>query len=107
MMIKEIDVDVLKEKLSNNDDFILLDVRTDSEYYLSRIKGSIHIPMQLVPQKIDDLDKNKEIIVQCKSGKRSAKICEFLLNNNFKNVKNLAGGILDWAKKIDPSITVY
>tara|TARA_Y100000590_G_C15426178_1_gene903324 strand:+ start:50 stop:373 length:324 start_codon:yes stop_codon:yes gene_type:complete len=107
MMIKEIDVDVLKEKLSNNDDFILLDVRTDSEYYLSRIKGSIHIPMQLVPQKIDDLDKNKEIIVQCKSGKRSAKVCEFLLNNNFKNVKNLAGGILDWAKKIDPSITVY
>ena len=107
MMIKEIDVDVLKEKLSNNDDFILLDVRTDSEYYLSRIKGSIHIPMQLVPQKLDDLDKNKEIIVQCKSGKRSAKVCEFLLNNNFKNVKNLAGGILDWAKKIDPSITVY
>lgn len=107
MMIKEIDVNVLKEKLSNNDDFILLDVRTDSEYYLSRIKGSIHIPMQLVPQKIDDLDKNKEIIVQCKSGKRSAKVCEFLLNNNFKNVKNLAGGILDWAKKIDPSITVY
>ena len=106
-MIKEIDVNVLKEKLSNNDDFILLDVRTDSEYYLSRIKGSIHIPMQLVPQKIDDLDKNKEIIVQCKSGKRSAKVCEFLLNNNFKNVKNLAGGILDWAKKIDPSITVY
>ena len=107
MMIKEIDVNVLKEKLSNNDDFILLDVRTDSEYYLSRIKGSIHIPMQLVPQKIDDLDKNKEIIVQCKSGKRSAKVCEFLLNNNFKNVKNLDGGILDWAKKIDPSITVY
>ena len=107
MMIKEIDVNVLKEKLSNNDDFILLDVRTDSEYYLSRIKGSIHIPMQLVPQKLDDLDKNKEIIVQCKSGKRSAKVCEFLLNNNFKNVKNLAGGILDWAKKIDPSITVY
>ena len=107
MMIKEIDVNILKEKLSNNDDFILLDVRTDSEYYLSRIKGSIHIPMQLVPQKIDDLDKNKEIIVQCKSGKRSAKVCEFLLNNNFKNVKNLAGGILDWAKKIDPSITVY
>ena len=107
MMIKEIDVNTLKEKLSNNDDFILLDVRTDSEYYLSRIEGSIHIPMQLVPQKINDIDKNKEIIVQCKSGKRSAKVCEFLLKNNFKNVKNLAGGILDWAQKIDPSIIVY
>ena len=107
MNYKEIDVNSLKEKLSNNDDLILLDVRTDSEYYLSRIKGSMHIPMQLIPQRINELDKNKEIIVQCKSVKRSAKVCEYLLQNNFKNVKNLAGGILDWAKNIDPSIVVY
>tara|TARA_Y100000590_G_scaffold389884_1_gene465233 strand:+ start:339 stop:662 length:324 start_codon:yes stop_codon:yes gene_type:complete len=107
MTIKEIDVKKLKEKLSNNDDFILLDVRTDSEYYLSRIEGSVHIPMQLIPQKINELDKNKEIIVQCKSGKRSAKVCEFLIDNDFKNVKNLSGGILDWAKYIDSSIIVY
>ena len=107
MNYKEIDVNSLKEKLSNNTDFILLDVRSDSEYYLSRIEGSMHIPMQFIPQKINELDKNKEIIVQCKSGKRSAKVCEFLLQNDFKNVKNLAGGILDWAKHIDPSIIVY
>jgi len=107
MNYKEIDVNSLKEKLLNNDDFILLDVRTDSEYYLSRIEGSMHIPMQLIPQKINELDKNKEIIVQCKSGKRSAKVCEYLLQNDFKTVKNLAGGILDWAKYIDPSIVVY
>ena len=107
MTYKEIDVNRLKQKLSNNDDFILLDVRTDSEYYLSRIEGSVHIPMQLIPEKINTLDKNKEIIVQCKSGKRSAKVCEFLLQNNFTNVKNLAGGILDWAKNIDSSIIVY
>ena len=107
MTYKEIDVNRLEQKLSNNDDFILLDVRTDSEYYLSRIEGSVHIPMQLIPEKINTLDKNKEIIVQCKSGKRSAKVCEFLLQNNFTNVKNLAGGILDWAKNIDSSIIVY
>ena len=107
MNYKEIDVNSLKEKLSNNDDLILLDVRTDSEYYLSRIEGSIHIPMQLIPKRINELDKNKEIIVQCKSGKRSAKVCEYLLQNDFKNIKNLAGGILDWAKHIDPSIEVY
>ena len=106
-MIKEIDVHLLKNKLSQNDDFILLDVRTDSEYYLSRIHGSIHIPMNNIPTQINELDPNKEIIVQCKSGKRSAKICEFLLNNSFTNVKNLKGGILEWAKYIDPSIIVY
>ena len=107
MNYKEIDVNSLKEKLLNNDDFILLDVRTDSEYYLSRIEGSMHIPMQLIPQKINELDKNKEIVVQCKIGKRSAKVCELLIKNNFKDVKNLSGGILDWAKHIDPSIIVY
>ena len=107
MNYKEIDVNSLKEKLSNNDDLILLDVRTDSEYYLSRINGSIHIPVNNIPTQISELDPNKEIIVQCKSGKRSAKVCEFLLNNSFTNVKNLKGGILEWAKYIDPSITVY
>ena len=55
----------------------------------------------------NELDPNKEIIVQCKSGKRSARVCEFLLKNSFTNVKNLKGGILEWAKYIDPSIIVY
>tara|TARA_Y100000590_G_C15731579_1_gene1017228 strand:- start:2920 stop:3240 length:321 start_codon:yes stop_codon:yes gene_type:complete len=106
-MIKEIDVQTLKIKIDQNDDFILLDIRTDSEYYLSNINASVHIPMNEIPEKFKTLDKDKEIIVQCKSGKRSAKVCEFLLKNNFNNVKNLKGGILDWAKHIDPSIIVY
>ena len=105
--MQEIDVKTLNQKISSNDNFILLDVRTDSEYYLSRINGSIHIPMNNIPTQINELDPNKEIIVQCKSGKRSAKVCEFLLNNSFTNVKNLKGGILEWAKYIDPSIIVY
>ena len=49
----------------------------------------------------------KEIDVQCKSGKRAAKVCTFLLKKDFTNVKNLQGGILAWAKYIDPSILVY
>ena len=107
MNVKEIDVHILKEKLDNKDDFILIDVRNDSEYYLSRIEGSIHIPMQTIPERMNELDKKKEIIVQCKIGKRSEKVCEFLIKNNFTNVKNLSGGILDWAKYIDPSMIVY
>ena len=106
-MINEIDVYTLKKKFEKNDDFILLDVRTDSEYYLSRIDKSIHIPMNNISEQINKLDSNKEIIVQCKSVKRSAKVCQFLLNNNFINVKNLKGGILEWAKHIDQSIIVY
>jgi len=106
-MIQEIDVKTLNEKISNKDNFILLDVRTDSEYFLSNIEGAIHIPMNEIPNKLNTIDKNKEIIVQCKSGKRSAKVCQFLLNNNYENVKNLKGGIIAWANEIDPTIMVY
>jgi len=106
-MIQEIDVKTLNEKISNKDNFILLDVRTDSEYFLSNIEGAIHIPMNDIPNKLNTIDKNKEIIVQCKSGKRSAKVCQFLLDNNYENVKNLRGGIIAWANEIDPTIMVY
>ena len=105
-MIAEINVHSLKEKLSTNENFILLDVRTESEYYLSRIAGSMHIPMNNIPQQLDALDKNKEIVVQCKSGKRSAKVCEYLNNNKFSNVNNLRGGILAWSNEVDPSILI-
>ena len=106
-MIPEIDVKTLESKLKNKEDFILLDVRTDSEYFLSNIAESIHIPMNTITEKYKSLDKNKEIVVQCKSGVRSEKVCQFLLNNDFKNVKNLTGGIIEWARQIDSSIIVY
>ncbi len=73
----------------------------------AKIEHSVHIPMNEIPERLDELDKSKMIIVQCKSGKRSARVCEFLQDNNFMNVKNLTGGILAWAKEIDPSITVF
>ena len=106
-MIKEIEVRELNEKFNNKEDFTLLDVRNLQEVLFSKIKKSIHIPMNEIPERFDELDKNKEIIVQCKSGKRSAKVCEYLITQNFTNIKNLRGGILAWAQEIDPSIKVY
>tara|TARA_Y100000588_G_C13727127_1_gene699838 strand:- start:50 stop:376 length:327 start_codon:yes stop_codon:yes gene_type:complete len=107
MNIPEINVMQLKEMLDNNNDFILLDVRTDMEVLTSSISSkAIHIPMNEIPNKLHELNKSKEIIVHCKSGKRSKKVCEYLLNNKFINVKNLSGGILDWSNKIDTSIIV-
>ena len=106
-MVPVIDVQALDKKLKNKDDFILLDVRTDREYFLSSIQGSIHIPMNTIPENIDKLDKDKEIVVLCKSGIRSEKVCEFLIKNNFKNHKNLSGGIVEWSKQIDSSLIIY
>ena len=106
-MVPVIDVQALDKKLKNKDDFILLDVRTDREYFLSSIQGSIHIPMNTIPENIDKLDKDKEIVVLCKSGIRSEKVWEFLIKNNFKNSKNLLGGIVEWSKQIDSSLIIY
>ena len=106
-MIKEITVKELKNKFDNNDDFMLLDVRNIQEVLFSKINGSIHIPMNEIMSRINELDSNKEIIIQCKSGKRSARVCEYLMTQNFKNVKNLTGGIIAWSDEIDNSIQVY
>jgi len=106
-MFKEIDVIELNEKFKYKQEFLLLDVRKDQEVMVSKINDSIHIPMNQIPSRLNELDKNKEIIVQCKSGKRSAKVCKFLIQNGYSDVKNLVGGILAWAKHIDNSIIVY
>ena len=107
MNIPEINVMQLKEMFDNNNDFILLDVRTEIEVLTSSISSkAIHIPMNEIPNKLNELNKNKEIIVHCKSGKRSKKVCEYLINNQFNNVKNLCGGIIDWSNKIDSTIIV-
>ena len=106
-MIKEITVKELKNKFDNDEDFMLLDVRNIQEVLFSKINGSIHIPMNEIMNRINELDSNKEIIIQCKSGKRSARVCEYLMTQNFNNVKNLKGGIISWADEIDSSIQVY
>jgi len=107
MSLNEVDVKQLKDMLDKGIDFILLDVRNDNEVILSNISKSIHIPMNTIPNRFTELDKSKEIVIYCKSGKRSAKVCEFLINNGYKNIKNLQGGILAWAEEIDSSIIVY
>ena len=106
-MFEEISVLELNEKIKNEDDFILLDVRNMHEVVFSKIDGSIHIPMNEIPNRLSEIDSSKDIIVQCKSGKRSARVCEYLSKENYKNVWNLKGGIIAWSHEIDPTIQVY
>ena len=108
MEIVEVSIIELKNMLESNNDFVLLDVRTEIETLASSISNhSIHIPMNEIPNRLNELDKNKETIIHCKSGKRSKKVCNYLIENNFTNVKNLKGGILAWSNEIDPSVLVY
>jgi adenylyltransferase/sulfurtransferase len=65
------------------------------------------IPQNEVPQRLAEIDRDREIIVQCKSGGRSQRIAEFLKQSGFPNVANLAGGILAWSDEVDPTVPKY
>lgn len=104
--MKEITVQELKVKKDNNEDFTLLDVREPHEYHISNIGGKL-IPLDQLPEKIDELNQNEEIVIMCRSGARSAKACELLSDKGFTNVTNLKGGVNEWAKEIDTSLPVY
>eukprot|EP01047_Picozoa_sp_COSAG01_P012546 COSAG01_NODE_568_length_15370_cov_26.058018_5_plen_109_part_00 len=105
--IEEITCQELKHKLANQDPFILIDVREQDEHDLCHLKEAQLIPLQSLATAYETLDPEQDIIVMCKMGGRSANACEFLKQKGFKQVKNLVGGIRQWAEEIDPSMPVY
>jgi len=105
--IVEIDVVELKNKIDLNSNIQIIDVREPVELAICKIQDTMHIPMKEIPSQINKFNKNDELVILCRSGVRSAHVCEFLINNGFKNVKNLKGGILEWGRLIDPSQPQY
>ncbi len=98
-----IHVEDLKQRLDANDHVFVLDVRDPDEYKSGNIGGHL-IPLNDLPKRLAELDPAREMVVHCRSGARSAKAVEFLRAHGFSNVKNLAGGILAWAEKVDPRL---
>jgi len=105
--VPEVTVEQLKAKIDKGDDFFLLDVREPNEYQICRIAGSTLIPLGELAQRTGELDRNKEMIVHCKMGGRSAKAVSLLQERGFNRVSNLKGGILAWIDRIDPSQSKY
>jgi sulfur-carrier protein adenylyltransferase/sulfurtransferase len=97
----------LKERLDRGEPITIVDVREPQEYRINRIEGSKLIPLGELPQRYEELDPNAAIVCQCKSGARSAKAAGFLRSIGFKNVRNLAGGIIGWIDQVDPSQPKY
>jgi adenylyltransferase/sulfurtransferase len=106
--IPQISVQELKRRLDAHDDVFVLDVREPHEVKIVNI-GAPLIPLGELPKRVDELAayKDREIVVHCKSGGRSQKAAQFLKSAGFQHVENLAGGILAWADKIDPSLPKY
>ena len=97
----------LKQRLDRGDALTIVDVREPNEYQINRIAGSVLIPLGDIPKRYAELNRNDEIVVQCKVGGRSAKAADFLRSVGFTRVLNLKGGILDWIDRVDPSQPKY
>ena len=104
--VPEIQVEDLKRHIDANDNIFLLDVREPHEYQICNLGGYL-IPLGDLPKRIHELDSSREIVVHCRSGARSAKAVEFLRQAGFRRSSNLAGGILAWSDRIDPSVPRY
>lgn len=104
--MKEVTVQELKQKMDNNEDFQLIDVRETFEYETSNLNGE-NIPLGGILIEADKVATDKPVIMQCRSGKRSAAAIMQLEQLGYTNLYNLKGGILAWQEAYDPNMPVY
>lgn len=96
--IKEIDALELARWLEEKNGKIrLIDVRTPQEFAAGTVPGAEHLPLQMLPQRMNELDPEETYVFICRSGQRSASACQFLAQYGFENVYNLRGGVIGWA----------
>lgn len=105
--VSEISVEDLNNLIQENSNLKLLDVREPFETEICSLSNSLFMPLSTFEEKIHSLNKHDNYIVVCKLGARSYKAASMMLDCGFTNVKNLKGGIIAWAEKIDSSMAIY
>jgi rhodanese-related sulfurtransferase len=104
--MKEVTVLELKDMMDRNEEFQLIDVREPFEYEVSNLNG-LNIPLAGILIESEKVAKDIPVIIQCRSGKRSAQAVMLLEQQGYTNLANLQGGILAWREEIDPELDVY
>jgi rhodanese-related sulfurtransferase len=105
---REITATELKERLDRGDDIQILDVREQNEYDVARIPNSKLIPLGQIVNRMGEIDTERETVVHCKLGGRSARAIDALQRAGFKgDLVNLKGGITAWSNEVDPSVPKY
>jgi molybdopterin/thiamine biosynthesis adenylyltransferase/rhodanese-related sulfurtransferase len=104
--ISEITARELKMRQDRGDKLFILDVREPHEYQICNLNGKL-IPLGELPKRVNELDSSVEMVVHCRSGKRSADAIHFLQTAGFKKLWNLKGGVLAWADEVDPKMPKY
>ena len=108
MIFEDLTVTELKQKLDAKEDFQLIDVRQPDEYGFAHIEGSTLIPLGEIISRMKELDSDREAVILCKMGGRSAKAIEVLLQSGYTGkLRNLRGGITAWSNEVDPKVPKY
>jgi len=102
-----IDPVALKRRLDDGDDVLILDVREPNEVFVAPFPGAMHIPMGEIPSRVSELDPERETVVVCHHGVRSAQVAIYLARLGFEHVLNLSGGIDAWSETADPTTPRY
>src|SRR5918911_3020827 len=103
--MEEITPTELKQRLDKGDDSQIIDVREDNEVAIGRIPNSVHIPLAQVLTRMNEIDPNRETVVHCRRGGRSARAIDALQRSGFTGkLMNLKGGITAWSNEVDPSV---
>jgi adenylyltransferase/sulfurtransferase len=107
--VPEITPAELKERLDRGDRLTIIDVREPFEWDIGNLEphGARLIPLKQVPERMDEIDPADEIVLQCRSGARSAQALGYLRQHGYERLLNLKGGILAWADEVDSSIPKY
>jgi rhodanese-related sulfurtransferase len=106
MSVPELTPSEFVSRRDRGEPLTLLDVREEWELGVASVPGIVHIPMGEVAGRLGELDRTREVVVLCRSGRRSLEVAKFLQQNGFKAV-NLAGGILAWSRDLDATIPTY
>jgi rhodanese-related sulfurtransferase len=98
MFVKEMDAATLKSRIDAGEDIALIDIRSDAEVARGILPNAEHLAMHLIPLRMHELPKDKDVVLYCRSGARSHHACNFLGQQGVDNVINLQGGIIAWAR---------
>jgi len=99
LYVENISVEEVFEIITSGEDYIILDVRTLEEFNQGHLEGALHIPVDELEGRLDELSEEKPIIVHCKSGGRSKTASNLLIENGFTQVYDMSGGILEWEQE--------
>lgn len=97
----------IRDALATRTDLLLVDVREPAEYAVAHIDGATLIPMRTLPQQLEQLPRDHEIILHCHHGMRSEMAGDFLLSQGFARVSHMVGGIDRWSDDVDPTVAKY